>query len=291
MLSVIKSLYDISMILVDGRKIARKIVDELKKEVQKNKLTGTLAIIVVGGNEATKSFLGQKVKIGEELGFGTKIFEFSENINEEDFRAKVREICSNDDYQGVIIQLPLPVRFNTQVALDLVPSDKDVDVLGDRISQQRVSPIVCAVLSILHEYDIDFKGKTIAVIGKGRLVGQHLIKWFSDQSVKLITIDSQTQNPQEFSSQADIVISGIGKPCFIDAPWIKQGAVVIDAGTSESESPSTELGANKIVGDVDVDSIKNKASLVTPVPGGVGPITVACVWKNFVEILKKKKSV
>lgn len=279
------------MILLDGKKLSQKILEELRREIAGIKKQLRLAVVVAGENPAVKKFIEQKKKTAASVGIDVRIFPFEEKITTNELRKHVAEIVHEQRNTGVIIQLPLPEQINAQYILNSVPPEKDVDTLSARsvgnfavgkspigASPSGLSlilpPVVGAIKEFFEEYKIDYKSKYTVVIGAGNLVGRPVALWLLGEKVTFSVVRSSTKNPEEFLQKADIVISGVGKPKFITGDMVQEGVVVIDAGTSESEG--------KLVGDVDSDSVSKKANYLTPVPGGVGPLTVAKLLKNLV---------
>ncbi len=210
-------------------------------------------------------------------------------------RKRIAIIVHEADPDGIIIQLPLPPRISTQYILNSVPPEKDVDVLSARavgdfsVGKSKVlPPVVGAIAALFHEYGIDYKTKHVVVVGAGALVGKPVAAWLANEKVSFTVVDENTPDISEFTKKADIIISGVGKSGLITDDMVKVGAVVIDAGTSEG-SPSTGSGRQvSLVGDVDFDSASKKASHITPVPGGIGPLTVAMIYKNLLTLATRK---
>jgi len=276
------------VILLDGKKLAQKILDGLKKEeiLARNKIR--LALIMAGGNSATKSFVAKKKKTAEELGVDFRIYEFPENISTNELRRKISPIAHKSGCDGMVIQLPLPPNINVRYILNSVPPEKDVDVLSAPAAGRFVTgkedvmpPVAGAVKEFLEEYKINLDGKRVVVIGSGELVGKPVCWWFLNRKINFDLIEKNTEVPEDIIKKADILISGVGLQGFIKGNWIKKGAVVIDAGTSESEG--------KISGDVDFASASSQAGFLTPVPGGVGPVTVAILFRNLISLVKNKE--
>lgn len=279
------------MILLDGKSLAQKILEELKQQIAASQKKLRLAIVVVGENAATKSFIAQKKNAAEKIGCDVRFFPFEETITTNELRKRLAKIVHEKRNSGVIIQLSLPPHLNTQYILNAVTPEKDVDVLSARsignfvVGKAVVTPVIPAVVkTFFDEYKIEYHNKRIAVVGAGMLVGKPVALWLLNEKATFTVVRSTTPNPEAIIREADIIISGVGKPKFIRGGMIKEGAVVIDAGTSEAEGPSTALGVKKIVGDVDFESVAPKASYITPVPGGVGPVTVAMLFKNLVTL-------
>lgn len=240
------------MKLLDGKKLSQKILNDLKKEVKKNKLKLKLAIVLVGNNPDSKKFIRQKRKACQFIGIDFKLFKFPTQIQETELLEKIKVIIKEDSVSGIVIQLPLSKKLNTEKILKSIPQEKDAEI---------ISPVVCAISRILKEYKISLRNKEIVLIGKGKLVGQPVAAWLIKQDLKFSDLRK--------IKQADIIISGIGKLNFIKGKMIKRGAVIIDVGE-----------------DVDFETVSKKAGYITPTPGGIGPMTVACLLKNLVDSKK-----
>ncbi|MDP3710769.1 MAG: bifunctional 5,10-methylenetetrahydrofolate dehydrogenase/5,10-methenyltetrahydrofolate cyclohydrolase [bacterium] len=274
------------MVILDGKKLGEKILGELKTEITGLNKKLRLAVVVVGQNPVVEKFINQKRKAAEFLGIDFKIYPFAEEITTNELRKRLSEIMHEKRNTGVIIQLPLPKHLNTQYILNAIVPEKDVDVLSTKAvgnfvvgKSEVMPPVAGAVKALLEEYKIDFQGKSIVIVGAGSLVGKPTGLWFLNEKVGFSLVESGTLSPEEIIKKADVLITGIGKPKFIKGDWIKKGAVVIDAGTSES--------GGKLSGDVDFESASQRAGFITPVPGGVGPVTVAILFKNLIALAKE----
>jgi len=245
-------------IILDGKKLSEKILEDLRKKIKKSGKKLKLAAVLVGEDERSKIFLRQKEKACKKVGVDFKLYQFSQDIGQEKLAKEVKTIGRHKLCHGIVIQLPLPEYINANEILSLIPPEKDVDALSGKALV--LSPVLEGILELLKEYKIELKGKKVAVVGRGRLVGEPVATWFLKQGIEVV------ENVEE----ADVIISGVGKPGFvINGNMIKEGAVVIDAA-----------------GDVDFDSVEKKASYITPVFGGVGPMTVAMVIKNLIVLNK-----
>lgn len=278
--------HDLRVILLDGRKLSQKILDGVEVEVKKVGKKLRLAAVVLGNDPVVEKFVAQKKKTAEAVGVDVRIFQFEASITTNELRKRLSEIVHEKKNTGVIIQLPLPEHINAQYILNSVTPEKDVDVLSARMignfiigKSSILPPVVGAIKALFNEYEIDYKNKYVVVAGAGNLVGQPTALWLLNEKVTFSVVRSGTENPKEFLRRADVIISGVGKPKFIRGDMVKEGVIIIDAGTSES--------GGKIVGDVDFDSVAPKASYVTPVPGGVGPVTVAILLKNLLTLTKQ----
>lgn len=265
------------MKILDGKKIAGKILENLKKEIEKKRLKLKLAVVLIGESPVSKIFIKEKQKACEFVGIGFQWFKFSSKISSTKIKKEIEKIVRNPVISGIVIQLPLPKKLNSQKILNLISSQKDVDVLSDKTRPVSIlPPVVCAVSCLLKEYKITIKDKNIVLIGAGKLVGRPLASWLSKEKANIVIVDKSTKNISSLTKKADIIISGVGKPNLITGKMVKKGAVVIDAGTSSEKGKS--------VGDVDFKSVSKKASYITPFPGGVGPLTVACLLENLVKL-------
>ncbi|PJE50563.1 MAG: hypothetical protein COV29_04110 [Candidatus Yanofskybacteria bacterium CG10_big_fil_rev_8_21_14_0_10_36_16] len=274
------------MILVDGKKIANNILDNLKSKTnQKLKL----AAILVGDISNAKKFLEVKQKAAERAGIGFEIYEFSENIEQNKLEEEIKKIVDDNNNSGIIIELPIPSHLETQKILNLIPKEKDPDVLSNDAQNEFLKgnyivlpPAVETIKQIFENYKISLKNKKVAIFGHGILVGKPTASWLTKSGAQVQTIDEFTPKKEaaEHSLEADIIISGVGKSDLINSEMIKDGAILIDFGFNPSTNSS---GQAKIVGDVSPRALE-KAYLATPVPGGVGPIVVATVFKNLITL-------
>lgn len=269
-------------VIIDGKIIAERIKKELKEQLAALHKDLRLAIVIAGENPVSEKFIENKKKFADELGVKTKEYKFPADISTTKLREELKKIVHLKKNSGVIIQLPLPEQINIQYILNAIPPEKDVDLLSARavgdfvVGKSKISPpVVEALKEVFKEYKIDVGGKKVVIIGRGKLVGKPLALWFLSEPVILTIAGSEAgEKLGEIASQADILISGVGKPNLISGEMIRKGTVCLDFGTSEAEG--------KLAGDFDFESVKEKAALVAPVPGGLGPIVVACVFKNLV---------
>lgn len=271
--------------IIDGKKLADEIKTSLKDEVSKIGENLRLAVIHVGDDLVTAKFLEQKKKFGSAIGVNVRVYNFPNDITTSKLREKVSEIVHIKENTGVVIQLPLPKDINTQYLLDAITVEKDPDMLSSKSigafssgKSKILPPVVGAIDHIFKKNNINPKGKIVSVIGTGRLVGKPAAIWLINQGATVTAIDENTTDPTLFTSNADIIISGVGLPKLIKAGGVKDGVIAIDCGTSEEKG--------RLAGDMD-PAVAEKASLFTPVPGGVGPLTVAMLFKNLVELAKR----
>ena len=275
------------MTILDGKKLSQKILGEVKEEISQSGKKLRLAVVIVGKNPVIEKFVAQKRKTAKDVGVDVRTYNFEDAITTNELRKRIAEIVHEKKNTGVIIQLPLPKHINTQYVLNRVTPEKDVDVLSAKAignfevgKSQVFPPVVGKVRAFFDEYKIDYKNLYIVVAGAGNLVGRPIAIWLLNEGATFGVVRSTTEHPEDFFKKADIIITGVGKPKFVKGDMVKDGVVVIDAGTSESEG--------EVVGDVDFDSVAQKASHITPVPGGVGPVTVAVLLKNLVTLSRSK---
>lgn len=262
--------------IVDGKKISSLIKEDIKKQIKDNSLEKSLAIFYVGENKIIDQFISVKNKFGTDVGIKVDVLKYSEDVTEDFLIEEIEN--KSPQYSGVVVQLPLPKSFNQMKILNSIPLDKDVDFLSDRKNEvfkkgdmAILPPVAGAVYEIFDFYDVDLKNKNIVVVGKGFLVGRPVIDLLKILGIQPTVVDIETENKSQIYKDADIIISGVGFPNLIKKEDIKDGCILIDAGTSSHKGV--------ISGDISPDCL-DKASLLSPVPGGVGPITVAVLFRN-----------
>jgi methylenetetrahydrofolate dehydrogenase (NADP+)/methenyltetrahydrofolate cyclohydrolase len=255
--------------ILNGKKLAEKILSQLKKEVVPLPLI-KLAVVLVGNSPVSLTFIKQKQKAAKKIGVEFKLCKFGSKISNQNLAKEVNKIVKNKSITGIIIQLPLPSHIYSQKILNLIPPEKDPDALSvDNLFVE--SPAASGIMKLLEEYGIKIKGKKVTIIGKGKLVGKPLTEIMKRAGASLIVCDKQTKNLKSKTLKADILVSATGCPCLIKEDMVKRGAVVIDAG---------------YIGDVDFGNVKKKTKYITPPIGGVGPMTVAILLSNLVKLAK-----
>ncbi|MEP5253534.1 MULTISPECIES: bifunctional 5,10-methylenetetrahydrofolate dehydrogenase/5,10-methenyltetrahydrofolate cyclohydrolase [Winogradskyella] len=281
------------MTILDGKKVSNDIKNEIKAEVDKMKANGEkvphLAAVIVGNDGASLTYVGSKVRACERVGFESTMVRLSNTTSEIELLDKIDELNKNDDIDGFIIQLPLPPQINTQKVLMAVDPNKDVDGFHPmnfgKMSLDMSTFIPATpfgILELLDRYGVETKGKHTVVIGRSHIVGRPMSilmgrKGFPGNSTVTLT-HSHTKNITQITSQADIIISALGIPKFLKAEMVKDDAVIIDVGITRVPDDSEK--GYYITGDVDFATVSKKASFITPVPGGVGPMTIAMLLKN-----------
>lgn len=278
------------MQIIDGIKIANEIKQQLKSEVEQLKkqtnLVPGLAIVLVGADLASEIYVQKKIKTAEELGFLATLFSFSETELESKVIAQIQKLNQDPRYSGIIVQLPLPMHYDKFTLLDSVVKEKDVDGFGllsqGLLFEGRAGFLPATargILELIESTGAEIKGKNCVVVGRSLIVGQPVSKILQDKNATVTVCHSHTKNLEFFTKNADILIVAVGIPSFIKGDMVKAGAVVIDVGINKVNG--------KIVGDVDFSSVTKVASHLTPVPGGVGPLTVVSLLKNTLDAFKK----
>lgn len=276
------------MQIIDGKKISIEILEDLKSKVKALNFKPVFCDILVGNDLASVKYVNLKKRKAEELGIEFYDANFSNDITTEELINKIQEINKLENMCGVIVQLPLPLHIDTKKVLDIIDARLDVDCLGEKTSSafyngnlEIVPPTALACMYLLDTLNLDLKNKNIVVLGEGKLVGKPVMNLLKCRNLDFKSINSNTENKEEILRNADVIISGVGRGKIVNGDMIKEGVVIIDAGTSEEDSV--------LVGDVDFDSVSGKASFMTPVPGGVGPLTVAMLFTNVLKVAYNKK--
>ena len=282
------------MILLDGKQTSAKIKEEIEVQVsvmkQQNKRTPHLAAVLVGTNGASMTYVGAKVKACQLVGFESTLIELSAETTEAQLLNKIEELNNNPEIDGFIVQLPLPKHIDEQKVLMAVDPDKDVDGFHPmnvgRLTLDLptfISATPYGIMELLERYEIPTSGKHVVVIGRSHIVGRPMSILMSQKRAAgnaTVTIaHSRTTNLAALTKEADIIVAALGIPEFLKADMVKKGAVVIDVGITRVPDASKKRGY-RIAGDVDFESVAEKASHITPVPGGVGPMTIAMLLKN-----------
>ncbi len=273
------------MIIIDGRKIRDEILAKIKDDVAKLRFVPVFCDVLVGDDPASLQYVRIKEKTAESVGISFKSANFPSTITTEELVKKINVLNKEQNMCGIIVQLPLPAHLDQRAILDAIDPKLDVDCLGTVTSEKFYSgkgvinfPAALSCLALLDSTGIDLVGKNIVVLGQGMLVGKPVVALLRARNLSPKIITTETSNKEEIILQADVLISGIGKGKYVDGRMIKNGAILIDAGTSESDGG--------IIGDMDLDSVKDIAGYVSPVPGGVGPVTVAMLLSNVLNVAK-----
>src|SRR5450759_1937322 len=285
--------------IIDGKKVASEIKHEIAAEVARLKIAGKkvphLAAILVGNNGSSETYVANKVKDCQEVGFKSTLLRFGNDITEAVLLDKIAELNNDNDVDGFIVQLPLPGHISENKVIEAIDPQKDADGfhpvnLGKMMiglpGYLPATPF--GIVELIKRYRIETCGKKCVVIGRSNIVGRPVSILLSQKGMDatVTVVHSRTKNIQDIVSQADIIISAIGSPAFVTAEMVKEGAVIIDVGTTRLISPETKSGY-KLVGDVDFENVAPKCSYITPVPGGVGPMTRVSLLRNTLMAAKK----
>lgn len=270
--------------LIDGKLLAAEMRGELKEKTQlfekeRGRKVG-LAVVLAGDNPASQVYVRNKIKACDEVGIKSFAVYLPQNVTQSALEKAVKELVSNCAVDGVLVQLPLPKHIDAESVLKLIPAEKDVDGFSaentGKLLLNEQSLVACTphgVMKMLEKYKIDTKGKRAVVLGRSNIVGKPMAVLLLNADATVTACHSKTQNLKEECLRADIIVSAIGKPKFLTADMVKEGAAVIDVGMNSDET-------GKLCGDVDFEKVKGKCSYITPVPGGVGPMTITMLMYN-----------
>lgn len=268
---------------IDGKAISQMVKDELKERVKQEGIEATLAVIQVGNDPASTVYVGNKKKACEYIGIRSLAFELPEETKEEELLELVRELNEREDVNGILVQLPLPAHMDEDKVIQTISPKKDVDGFHPQsvgalsIGQPGfVSCTPAGVVQLLKRSGVEMEGKECVIVGRSNIVGKPMALLMLRENATVTICHSRTKDLKEVTKRADILIVAIGKPKFITKEYVKEGAVVIDVGIHRDEN-------NKLCGDVDFADVEPVTSAITPVPGGVGPMTIAMLMNNCVE--------
>lgn len=279
--------------ILDGKATADAIQEEIKQEIAKIQQAGGqvpgLAVIVVGNNPASRVYVNQKKKSCGLVGIHSIELHLPEEVSEDELLGKIKEFNNDSQIHGILVQLPLPKHHDERKVLETILPEKDIDGFHPlnvgRFVTGLEAFVACTpfgVIEMLKRYKIPMKGKRALVIGRSNIVGKPMFHLLLNEHATVTTAHSRTQDLAEEVGRADILVAAIGRPGFVKGEWIKEGAVVVDVGINSIEDPSRPSG-RRLVGDVEFDVAKTRASWITPVPGGVGPMTIAMLLANTLK--------
>ncbi len=279
--------------IIDGKKIAAKLRENLKKKIIDLKsslnLVPGLSVILIGEDTASKIYVKNKEKFSKEVGINSEVIRYPENIEERIILDKIKELNKNKKVSGILVQLPLPKHIDKKKVIETILPEKDVDgfhpVNVGNLSSGYESNIPCTPLGcylLLKEVEKNLSGKHAVVIGRSNLNGKPMAQLLLKENCTVTIAHSKTKDLKAECNKADIIVAAVGKPKLVKGDWVKKNAIVIDVGINKIDSG--------IVGDVDFDQVSKKARAITPVPGGVGPMTIACLLNNTVECFKRANS-
>lgn len=275
--------------IIDGKNLAKKIRQNLKiecDELKENGVNPKLAVIMVGDNPASKVYVRNKSKACEEVGIEYKEYLLGEDTKQEELIELIKELNNNKEIHGILLQSPIPNHLNINEAFKAITYSKDVDgftpssvgklCIGE---DTFISCTPYGVMKMFEEYEIDLTGKDVVILGRSNIVGKPLIQCCLQKNATVTVCHSKTKNLKEYTKRADIIIAAIGRSKFVTEDMVKEGAVVIDVGINRGED-------GKLTGDVDFQNVEKKVSYITPVPGGVGPMTIAMLMNNVIKAAK-----
>lgn len=268
------------MQILDGKKISQKIQEELKEKVSSLKTKPCLAVILVGDDKASQVYVRNKEKAAQYIGINTTTYKLEESTSTEDLLSLIDKLNNDSSVNGILVQLPLPKHIEEEKVLFSILPEKDVDAFQPtnvghlHLGTPKMVPCTPAgIIRLLDEYEIPIDGKNAVVIGRSNIVGKPIAQLLLERNATVTLAHSHTHNLKDIVKNADIVVVAIGKPKFVTKDFIKKGAVVADVGINRDKN-------NKLVGDVDFENVKDLTSFITPVPGGVGPLTVAMLMEQ-----------
>lgn len=275
------------MNLIDGKMISSKLKEEYKEKIEKLERKPKLAMIRIGDDAAAALYTKMKGQVCQELGIPFMEYNFKSSITQQELLDEVEKLNMDDEVTAILIESPIPNHLNILEAFDMIDPSKDVDGLNSinlgqlAAGHPRISPATpVGIMKLLEEYRIDVEGKRCVVVGRSNLVGRPMALLLLNANGTVTVCHSRTKNLGEITKEADILVVAIGKPKYITADMVKEGAVVIDVGINRIP------GQKKIVGDVDFENVKDKCEYITPVPGGVGPMTIISLIENLIKTVE-----
>lgn len=278
------------MEILDGKLVANKLKERIRADIENLDVKPSLAVICVGNAPASKLYVNLKHKMCDELGIGIEEYNFENDITQERLLKVIDELNSNDSIDGILLQSPVPYHLNILELFDRICPEKDVDGFNPinvgYLAQGKDGFVPCTPLGIMHileEYGINIEGKNCVVVGRSNIVGRPMAQLLINANGTVTVCHSKTKNLGEITKEADILIVAVGKTKFITADMVKDGAVVVDVGINRTEN------SKKICGDVDFDNVKDKCEYITPVPGGVGPMTIITLMENLLKAYQSRR--
>ena len=271
------------MVIIDGKELAKKIRLKLKEKVENEKITPMLAVVLCGDNGASKVYVRIKSRACDEIGIKFEEFHLDESVSEKELLDLIKKLNNDKNVNGILVQYPVPKQINLQNVANAINKNKDVDGFNpynigllDSNCPVFTPCTPLGVMKMFEEYNIDLTGKKVVIIGRSNVVGKPMAECVLNANATVTVCHSKTRNLKDELLQADVIISAAGKRNIVTADMVKEGAVVIDVGTNRDEN-------GRLCGDVDFENVKEKASFITPNPGGVGPMTVAMLMNNVIK--------
>lgn len=279
-------------VLIDGKAVSLKVKENVRNEVSELREKGietALAVIIVGNDPASKVYVGNKKKACEFCSIRSVEYALDEQTTQEELLSLIDKLNDDESINGILCQLPLPKHLDENAVIERISSEKDVDCFSNEnvgklwTGSYTFKPCTPAgVMELLKAYDINVEGKNCVVIGRSNIVGKPMAALLLEKNATVTVCHSRTKKLKEVCSNADLIVAAVGRAGFVTADMVKEGAVVIDVGINRNEN-------GKLCGDVDFENVKEKASFITPVPGGCGPMTIAILMQNTLSALKKQK--
>lgn len=270
-------------VIIDGKAVSAKVKEEIRAEVERDNLSVGLAVVIVGNNQASRVYVNNKKKACEVCGIKSFEYALPEETTEEQLLGLIDTLNADKNVNGILVQLPLPKHLNEEKVIERINPDKDVDAFNaanvGKIMIGNYAFLPCTpagVMELIHSTGTEISGKECVVIGRSNIVGKPMAMLLLHENATVTICHSRTKNLAEVCARADILVSAVGKADFVTADMVKDGAVVIDVGMNRNAE-------NKLCGDVKYDEVEKKASFITPVPGGVGPMTIAMLMKNTIK--------
>ena len=273
--------------ILDGKKVSNEIIENIKLKIEKLNLKIIFAIIWIGNDEASSIYVNNKIKKCEYVGINVELYHLENDVSETEVLNLIDELNNRVEVSGILLQSPIPNHIDINKCFNKIDYRKDIDgfsnVSGGNLYLGNPSFISCTpkgIIRLMDYYDIDLTGKNVCIINRSNIVGKPLFHLLISRNATVTMCHSKTIDLKKYTKKADIIITAVGKPKFITKDMIKKGSVIIDVGISRVDG--------RVVGDVDFDHVSKKASYITPVPGGVGPMTIAMVLENILETIKEK---
>ena len=276
------------MEILNGRKYRKELLEKYKEKIEKEKLSIELHIIFIGDDLASELYVGNKVKYSTQVGIKVEVHRLLETVTEKEVIDLIEKLNKDEKVTGIILQSPIPKHINFYKCVSMINSSKDVDgITKDNIfalyqNKERVLPCtVNGIIMLLEHYDIDFEGKNVVIIGRSEIVGKPLALALTNRNATVTLCHSKTQDLRLKTKEADILISAVGKAKFVTKNMVKAGFIGVDVGINDNNG--------QLCGDFDYDNIKDYASFITPVPGGIGPMTISMIIDNLIELKRTEE--
>ena len=278
--------------ILNGKKVAEKVEENLEEEIEGLKEKGIepgLTVVLVGNDPASQVYVSYKEKACKRVGINSNIVDLPQDVSQEDLLAEIEDLNQAEEVDGILVQLPLPEHIDEEEVIESIIPEKDVDGfhptnVGRLVTQGEMDLAPCTpkgIMEVLNEYNIDIEGKEAVIVGRSNIVGKPIANMLLHNNATVTVCHSRTQDLKAHTSNADILIAAVGRKEFITADMVKEGAVVIDVGINRTD--------DGLVGDVEFEAVKNKAAAVTPVPGGIGPMTIATLLENTITACEQRR--